>query len=86
MGEQLSAFLREQQELFLQMFKQQQDNLATQMQQLKQTLQDQVDDHNIENDTPITTFSRLPEHQKQKMKMKLEYDHSNPALFPAFES
>jgi hypothetical protein len=50
------------------------------MQQLKQTLQDQIDDRNIENDTPTTTFSSQPEHRKQKMKMKLEYDHSNPAL------
>jgi hypothetical protein len=32
------------------MFQQQQDSLTAQMQQLKQTLQDQLDDRNIEND------------------------------------
>jgi hypothetical protein len=38
---------------------------------------------------PATTaYSAQPaaEHGRQKMKMKLEYDHSNPALFPAFDS
>ena len=69
------------------MIKQQQDSLTAQMKQLEQTLQDRIDDHNIANDTPITTaYSAQPEHGKQKMKMKLEYDNSNPALFPAFDS
>jgi hypothetical protein len=71
------------------MFQQKQDSLTTQMQQLKQTLQDQLDGRSIENDMPnvsATPFAGQLEHGKQKMKIKLEYDRSSPALFSAFES
>ena len=71
------------------MFQQKQDSLTTQMQQLKQTLQDQLDGRSIENDMPnvsATPFAGQLEHGKQKMKIRLEYDRSSPALFSAFES
>jgi hypothetical protein len=91
MEEQLSTFLRTQEALIANMIKQQQDSLTAQMKQLEQKLQDRIDDHHIANDTPATTaYSAQPAaehaHGRQKMKMKLEYDHSNPALFPAFDS
>jgi len=68
------------------MIKQQQDSLTAQMKQLERTLQDRIDDHHIANDTPATAAYSAAEHRRQKMKVKLEYDHSNPALFPAFDS
>jgi hypothetical protein len=88
-SEQLSSFLRTQEALIANMIKQQQDSLTAQMKQLERTLQDRIDDHHIANDMPATTaYSAQPaaEHGRQRMKMKLEYDHSNPALFPAFDS
>jgi hypothetical protein len=41
------------------MFQQQQDSLTTQMQQLKQTLQDQLDGRSIENDMPNVSVHHL---------------------------
>jgi hypothetical protein len=87
MEEQLSTFLRTQEALIANMIKQQQDSLTAQMKQLEQTLQDRIDDHHIANNTPATTAYPAAEHAhgRQRMKMKLEYEHSNPTLFPAFD-
>ena len=88
MRDQARLFLRTPEALIADMIKQQQDSLTAQMKQLEQTLQDRIDDHHIANDTPATTACPAAEHAhgRQRMKMKLEYDHSNPALFPAFDS
>ncbi|KAN0086677.1 hypothetical protein V8E54_000365 [Elaphomyces granulatus] len=70
------------------MFQQQQDSLTAQMQQLKQTLQDQLDDRNIENDMRLHPASLTEKmeairkwtihkqrHEKKKKKSSHVYMH-----------
>lgn len=88
MAEMLRVQQEQQEARMMELIQQQQNEVAARIQQLQQAIPG-VSNHDATPESTISSASitgHLSKQGKHKMKVKLEYNHSDPTLYPAFES